>query len=721
MATATSPAPAATTALPPSPGAAVSQIQDAQIIAPNIPANEAGNSQAWSLRILSSPGAEEAYQELQDAVDIFNREVTAKKKGEHIEKRVQFSSLLVQAQKDLDECIKKPEPEKSKLRHAWYQTKRGLEKFCKYAMQYSKVMDVMVSAHPEIAALAWGAMKFLLVVSVSHQELKAQITYHMGEIGAKFQIMECFVQLYPSDAMVSNVCGAYTEFLAFLRKSIEWCKEAVLVKFFKTVFSSYETRIKPTIDNLNDYIEKIRTSAEVNRSIGIYNIQAGNLMLQNLMAAFGQNMQLQVQESAEFRNFMRQYITTEQSRRTSIDNKLRSRKLIDKAVFQDSATLRKSLFPELLDVEESFKKDASRSRRMPKSTSYIDLGILDKPEITVWLKLEESSLLWIDGFATPSTLKWTTELAVDITLAGDREGYTVLFYFCDISSPCQGNDEGLRLGSQFSMLHSFIIQIIQQHPSIVARKHEYFNVEAFQAAKVNLKNTLTIFREALKALSEHTTVCIIIDSLDNIRGAKERSPRLQFILEKLSEIVVTPRDIVVKIIITSVTSNIHELIIPDVDNPPPHHHLLRIPRSLENAHTIRQPSHLSRRIPRQLVRIPDETLEFGMMPEDGFELSDGDDEDESDMSQDDVIPETGLRHFENKKKAIPATLIGDPFKTIREENSGYDNDDAEDSSEISVSEDDAALKRRLAGKGHVSNDEMDLSSTDSDVKRLKGP
>ncbi len=75
-------------------------------------------------------------------------------------------------------------------------------------------------------------MKFLLVVSVNHQELKAKITYYMGEIGAQFQIMECFAQLYPSETMVSNVSGAYTEFLVLLRKSIEWCKEAVLGKDF---------------------------------------------------------------------------------------------------------------------------------------------------------------------------------------------------------------------------------------------------------------------------------------------------------------------------------------------------------------------------------------------------------------------------------------------------------------------------------------------------------
>jgi hypothetical protein len=79
--------------------------------------------------------------------------VSPKKRHELIDKKAQFSSLLAQAQKDLEDYTRKPEPEK-KFRHAWYQTKRGLEKFCKYAHQYAGVMDVMVSAHPEIAALA---------------------------------------------------------------------------------------------------------------------------------------------------------------------------------------------------------------------------------------------------------------------------------------------------------------------------------------------------------------------------------------------------------------------------------------------------------------------------------------------------------------------------------------------------------------------------------------
>lgn len=123
------------------------------------------------------------------------------------------------------------------------------------------------------------------------------------------------------------------------------------------------------------------------------------------------------------------------------------------------------------------------------------------------------------------------------------------------------------------------------------------------------------------------------------------TPRLQLILEKLSQIVVNPRNITVKIMITSFTSNVHELIIPDLDHPPRAHYLLRIPRSLGNSHTIRAPTHFSRRIPRRLVRIPDENVEFGMKPSDSFGFLDDDEGSRSDMSIDDAISQTGNREF----------------------------------------------------------------------------
>jgi hypothetical protein len=43
--------------------------------------------------------------------------------------------------------------------------KKWLERFSSRLMYYGNIFDVLVQHHPEYVALAWGAMKFLFVVS----------------------------------------------------------------------------------------------------------------------------------------------------------------------------------------------------------------------------------------------------------------------------------------------------------------------------------------------------------------------------------------------------------------------------------------------------------------------------------------------------------------------------------------------------------------------------
>ena len=73
-------------------------------------------------------------------------------------------------------------------------------------------------------------MKFLLAVSVNHQELKGKILYHLAEIGEQFKIVDSYVRLFSEADMVEHVCGVYDNFNQFLRLSIEWCKEHTLGK-----------------------------------------------------------------------------------------------------------------------------------------------------------------------------------------------------------------------------------------------------------------------------------------------------------------------------------------------------------------------------------------------------------------------------------------------------------------------------------------------------------
>ena len=73
-------------------------------------------------------------------------------------------------------------------------------------------------------------MKFLLAVSLNHQELKGKIVLHLAEIGEQFKIMDSYVKLFPEADMVEHLCAVYDNFTQFLHLSIDWCKENALGK-----------------------------------------------------------------------------------------------------------------------------------------------------------------------------------------------------------------------------------------------------------------------------------------------------------------------------------------------------------------------------------------------------------------------------------------------------------------------------------------------------------
>ena len=79
--------------------------------------------------------------------------------------------------------------------------------------------------------LEGGAMKFLLAVSVNHQELKGKIVNHFADIGEQLEIVDSYIRLFPEAEMVKHVTGVYDQFATFLRLSVEWCRENVFGKY----------------------------------------------------------------------------------------------------------------------------------------------------------------------------------------------------------------------------------------------------------------------------------------------------------------------------------------------------------------------------------------------------------------------------------------------------------------------------------------------------------
>lgn len=94
-----------------------------------------------------------SFGSLKSAVEGFNASVTRDRQDLLIDKHTNVKFLLRAAQKDLERRFSAKAPG-NKSTQIWRKIKTGLERFCQVVYHYSSVMDVLVSAHPEIAALA---------------------------------------------------------------------------------------------------------------------------------------------------------------------------------------------------------------------------------------------------------------------------------------------------------------------------------------------------------------------------------------------------------------------------------------------------------------------------------------------------------------------------------------------------------------------------------------
>lgn len=81
-------------------------------------------------------------------------------------------------------------------------TFKGLERFSTVALEYSKLLDVVMNQCPEYVGLAWGVTKLLLVANINHSKLKQNVESHLIFIGEQLGLVNQLIAYSPTDKMV---------------------------------------------------------------------------------------------------------------------------------------------------------------------------------------------------------------------------------------------------------------------------------------------------------------------------------------------------------------------------------------------------------------------------------------------------------------------------------------------------------------------------------------
>jgi transcription termination factor NusB len=179
--------------------------------------------------------------------------------------------------------------------------RKWLTRFSERVMHYGKVMDTLANYNPEYCALAWGTMKFLLMVSsvdslstrkigtkgsqafdagtnalafpenacitartmltrciqavLNHEEYITQLSKSLSQIASALPRINITILLYPTTQIKHTVSTLYAHLLKFLIRATKWYSEGKFKHFITAVFRPAPLRFK-------DLLEEIRTCSE---------------------------------------------------------------------------------------------------------------------------------------------------------------------------------------------------------------------------------------------------------------------------------------------------------------------------------------------------------------------------------------------------------------------------------------------------------------------------
>ncbi|KAK4638902.1 hypothetical protein QC761_703500 [Podospora bellae-mahoneyi] len=138
-------------------------------------------------------------------------------------------------------------------------TREYLTKFSNLLCHYDNVMKCLIQHNPEYVSLAWGAMKFLFVAFVNHENACSTLAKGLCQIGSILPRAELSLILYPTKRMKRAVAELYANIIKFLVRSKRWYEEGKLKHIWHSLSRPSELRYADLLENVKERSELIET------------------------------------------------------------------------------------------------------------------------------------------------------------------------------------------------------------------------------------------------------------------------------------------------------------------------------------------------------------------------------------------------------------------------------------------------------------------------------
>lgn len=142
--------------------------------------------------------------------------------------------------------------EKYENRSPHSKIRKWLSSCSKRVIYYGAIMDTLSQHHPEYVSLAWGALKFLFIAVINHEELLVQISKTVSRIADVLPRTELASSLYQTDRMNRAVAHPYVKIMRFVQDAVKWYKMGKFKHSITSITRPYDLSFKEIIEEIDE-------------------------------------------------------------------------------------------------------------------------------------------------------------------------------------------------------------------------------------------------------------------------------------------------------------------------------------------------------------------------------------------------------------------------------------------------------------------------------------
>ncbi|KAF2472742.1 uncharacterized protein BDR25DRAFT_341607 [Lindgomyces ingoldianus] len=132
-----------------------------------------------------------------------------------------------------------------------------LSKLSYRVLFYGNILDVLSQHHPEYVSLAWGAIKFVFIGVLNHEELLHELSKALCYIADTLPHVELKAVLFPTPLMKTLVGTLYAHIINFVQRAVKWYKEGKIKHAITSITRPFRLRFQDLVDEIREASRKI--------------------------------------------------------------------------------------------------------------------------------------------------------------------------------------------------------------------------------------------------------------------------------------------------------------------------------------------------------------------------------------------------------------------------------------------------------------------------------